>query len=196
MPDFILRLEAVLAAWLLRLWRYTLRLEALDQPPDGYPCVYALRHRDLLLLALQRMDCGIAVMVSRSRDGELIARPLARLGFLPVRGSTSRSGSQALRTLVDLAQTRSLALTPDGPKGPAGSVQPGVLQLALLAGIPIIPVAARADRQWRLNSWDGFRIPKPFSKLTAVYGHQIRLGSREDFPAAASALRQAWQQLD
>lgn len=195
MPEFLFKLEGVLGAWLLRLWRSTLRVEANHQPPNGHPCVYALQHRDLLLLTLQRMDCGIAVMVSRSRDGELIARPLARLGFLPVRGSTSRSGSQALKELIRLARDRSLALTPDGPQGPAGSVQPGILQLALLAHIPIIPVVASANRMWQLRSWDRFRLPHPFAKLTASYGPEIRVRSREDFPAAETALRQAWEKL-
>ncbi len=195
MPEFLFQLEAVLGAWLLRLWRSTLRIKAVNQPPNGHPCVYALQHRDLLLLAIQRIDCGIAVMVSRSRDGEFIARPLARLGFLPVRGSTSRSGSQALKELVELARNRSLALTPDGPKGPAGSIQPGILQLALLAQIPIIPVVASASRLWQLHSWDRFRIPKPFSQLTASYGREILVHGRQDFPAAETALREAWEKL-
>ncbi len=196
MPELLYKLEGVLGAWLLRLWRSTLRIQARNQPPDGHPCVYALQHRDLLLLAIQRTGSGIAVMVSRSRDGELIARPLARLGFLPVRGSTSRSGPQALKELIRLAQTRSLALTPDGPKGPAGAIQPGILQLALLARIPIIPVLASANRQWELNSWDRFRLPQPWSRLTARYANEIWVRSREDFPAAAAAIRQAWRDLE
>jgi hypothetical protein len=60
MPEFLFKLEGVLGAWLLRLWRSTLRVEANHQPPNGHPCVYALQHRDLLLLTLQRIDCGIA----------------------------------------------------------------------------------------------------------------------------------------
>ncbi|HNU53662.1 MAG TPA: lysophospholipid acyltransferase family protein [Candidatus Syntrophosphaera sp.] len=195
MSELLLRLEGVLGALLLRLWRRTLRVVALNQPPIGHPCVYALQHRDLLLLTLQRIDHDIAVMVSRSRDGELIARPLARLGFFPVRGSTSRSGSQALKVMVRLARERSLALTPDGPKGPAGSVQPGILQLALLAQVPIIPVVASAGRMWQLDSWDLFRLPHPFSRLTAIYGPEIWVRSREDFPAVEEAIRQAWQNL-
>ncbi len=193
--ELLFRLEGILGACLLRLWRRSLRVHALDQPQNGHPCVYALQHRDLLLLTLQRIDCGIAVMVSRSRDGELIARPLARLGFLPVRGSSSRGGSSALKDLLGLARTHSLAITPDGPKGPAGSIQQGILQLALLARVPIIPVAAAADRQWVLNSWDSFRLPKPWSKLTASYGREIWVRSREDFPAAETALREAWKNL-
>ncbi len=195
MSELLFRLEGILGAGLLRLWRRSLRFQALDQPKNGQPCVYALQHRDLLLLALQRIDCGIAVLVSRSRDGELIARPLARLGFLPVRGSSSRGGSSALKELVGLAQNHSLAITPDGPKGPAGSIQPGILQLALLARVPIIPVAATAGRQWELNSWDRFRLPKPWSKITASYGREIMVRSREDFPAAEAALREAWKNL-
>ncbi len=195
MPEILFQLEAIAGAWLLRLWRATLRIQALNQPSNNYPCVYALQHRDLLLLTIQRIDCGIAVMVSRSRDGELIARPLSRLGFIPVRGSSSRSGSQALKELVRLARMRSLAITPDGPKGPAGSIQPGVLQLALLARIPIIPVVAAANRQWEINSWDRFRLPQPWSKLTATYGQEIQVRSRDDFPAAEAAIRKAWQEL-
>lgn len=196
MREFLFRIEAVAGAWLLRLWRSTLHIQAKDQPPNNYPCVYALQHRDLLLLGIQRMYCKIAVLVSKSPDGELIARPVSHLGYIPVRGSSSRGGSEALKALIRLARDHSLAITPDGPKGPAGVIQPGVLQLALLAQIPIIPVVASSSRMWKLKSWDRFRLPKPWSKLTAHYGNEIRVGKREDFPAAETAIRQAWKELD
>ncbi len=192
MPEFLFRLEGLLGAWFLRALRRSLRVEAFSQPPDHYPCVYAFQHRDLLLLAIQRTDSGIAVMSSKSKDGELIARPLARLGFLTVRGSSSSGGAEALRQLIKLAKTNSLAITPDGPKGPAGSVSPGVLQLAYLAKIPIIPVSAQATKQWELNTWDRLRVPKPFSTLKANYGQEIWVKSREEFEIAEASIKSFW----
>ena len=192
MPEFLYRLEGFLGACLLRALRRSLRIEASGQPPNHHPCVYALQHRDLLLLVMQRTDCGIAVMSSKSKDGELISRPLKRLGFLPVRGSSSRGGAEALRKLIKLANKYSLAITPDGPKGPAGSVSPGVLQLAYLGKIPIIPVSAYAVRQWELNTWDRLRIPKPFTTLKARYGEEIWVKNRDDFARAQEAIKSFW----
>lgn len=192
MREILFRLEGFLGACLLRALRRSLKIEASGQPPNHYPCVYALQHRDLLLLAIQRTDSGIAVMTSKSKDGELISRPLARLGFLPVRGSSSRGGAEALRKLIKLAKKYSLAITPDGPKGPAGSVSPGVLQLAYLGKIPIIPVSARALKQWELNTWDRLRIPKAFTTLKAEYGEEIWVKSREDFAKAEEAIKSFW----
>ncbi|MFO8145184.1 MAG: lysophospholipid acyltransferase family protein [Candidatus Syntrophosphaera sp.] len=195
MDKLLLKIEEYAGAWLLRLLNVTLRYKVQNRPPDNLPCVYALWHRDLLLLGLHRMDTNIAVMISASRDGQLIAGPCRHLGYLPVRGSTSRQGSQALKEMVRLARAHSLAITPDGPKGPVGSIQPGLFQLAFLARVPIIPVVAECNREWIFNSWDRFRCPKPFSRLTINYGEPIQVSSREDFQQSELTLREAFKNL-
>ena len=177
-----------LAACLLRLIRLSLRFDVKNQPLDE-PVVYGFWHRNLMYCALQRAGDRVAVIVSPSKDGDLIAIPIARLGYAIARGSSSRQGAQALKTLLRFSKTHSLAITPDGPKGPVGTIHPGIFQLALLAKIPIVAVACDADREWVFNSWDKFRFPKPFAKIRVVYSDPIYVTKKEDIPLAEEAFR-------
>jgi len=146
-------------------------------------------HRNLLMMTLQRVYHGAAVMVSSSKDGELIAGPLWELGYIPVRGSSSFKGSSAMREMIKISQKISLAITPDGPKGPCYTCHPGIFQIAYLAKIPIVAVAVNADKEWQFNSWDRFRFPKPFAKLTMIYSDPIWVKSKEDFATAEREIR-------
>ena len=83
-----------------------------------------------------------------------------------------------------------IAVTPDGPRGPAGVVKPGVVVAAQVTGVPIVPVAAVSSSSWRLRSWDGFRIPKPFARVRIVYGVPLRVSGEVSRSAAAEMLRQ------
>jgi hypothetical protein len=114
------------------------------------------------------------VPVSRSRDGEWTARLFARLGAETVRGSSSRGGATALRGLVRAARDgKDLAITPDGPKGPAERVQPGAVWLARLSGRPLLPVAFAARPCVRVGSWDRMIVPLPFSRGAFEYGELL-----------------------
>ena len=116
----------------------------------------------------------ISVMVSQSRDGELIARAVGHLGIDTARGSSSRGGAQGMRELLRQAKKGSdIAFTPDGPRGPRGEVQPGVLMAAQSTGWPIIPVAYADTRYKQLRSWDGMRVPLPFAAVHFVYGEPL-----------------------
>jgi len=107
-----------------------------------------------------------AVMISRSRDGDIIADVVRRLNFRPVRGSSSRGGREALASLVgDLAEHPLAVHAVDGPQGPRGVVKAGLISMAKLSGAPIFPVYVSVDRAWVLKSWDRFIIPKPFSRV-------------------------------
>lgn len=172
-----------LAAGLLHLLKCTLRFEVINQPTQE-PVVYAFWHRNLLYCTLLRAGDKIAVMVSASKDGELIAGPIKRLGYTVVRGSSSRQGSQALKGMLRYAKTHSLAITPDGPKGPVGTVHPGLFQLALLAKIPIVIVTIDSKREWIFSSWDRFRLPKPFTKIKAEYSDPIYVRNKADIAGA------------
>lgn len=139
----------------------------------GRGVVFALWHGNLLPPTYRHRGQGIVTLASRSGDGEYITRVLHHWSYHVVRGSSSRGGDTALRELVRLVRAgRSVAITVDGPRGPAGVLKPGVLQIAQLTGAPLVPVGSAASRAWRLGSWDRFLIPKPFARLRVVYGDE------------------------
>jgi lysophospholipid acyltransferase (LPLAT)-like uncharacterized protein len=129
----------------------------------------------LPLLYVHRNE-GVAVLVSKHRDGELIARIAESLGFRTVRGSTSRGAARALAGMVrELENGHDVAVTPDGPRGPARSFAPGALIAAQRANAPVIVVGVSVKSSWRLKSWDRFVIPKPFARVKVVYSDAVRL---------------------
>lgn len=145
----------------------------------GEPVLYALWHGRLLPLTYYHRHRGIAAIISQSADGEYIARLVEGWGFDAVRGSTSRGGGEALREVVRRVRAgQSVAITPDGPRGPRQRVQPGILVAAQLTGAPILPVVAGCSRAWWPGGWDRFCVPQPFSKVVVVYG-EPRTVSRE-----------------
>lgn len=107
-----------------------------------------------------------SVMISNSRDGEIIAQVALRLGFRPIRGSSSSGGKEALAAIVqDLTQNTCVAHAVDGPRGPKGMVKAGLIRMAQLSRAAIFPIYISVDRAWITNSWDRFLIPKPFSRI-------------------------------
>jgi hypothetical protein len=111
------------------------------------------------------------VMISQSKDGELAARLAQRLGLVPVRGSSTRGGETALAAILKaLKSNQAVIHIVDGPKGPRGIVQPGLISMARISGAVILPVLVSADRAWIIRSWDRFLVPKPFSKVTIEWG--------------------------
>ncbi len=169
------------AAWLvfvsLRAVAATLRYRwndlagILKNPPDR-PVIFCLWHNRLALCteayrvyARRRASPGIAALVSASRDGGFLAAVLECFKIQPVRGSSSRRGPQALLELTTWADRGyDLAITPDGPRGPCHVVQDGVMSLAQVTGLPIIPFSYHLRWKIRPNSWDRFQIPLPFSR--------------------------------
>jgi lysophospholipid acyltransferase (LPLAT)-like uncharacterized protein len=142
----------------------------------GERCIYALWHARMLPLIYAYRGLGVAALVSRSRDGELIAGVIERIGYVAARGSSSRGGQQGFNELVRFAeQGRSLTITPDGPRGPREVVKPGLVWLASLTGLPVLPVASAARRSWVLRSWDGFRVPHPFATVRISYGEPVQV---------------------
>lgn len=137
----------------------------------GEPIIFAFWHGQMLPLLYQHRDEGVAILISSHRDGELIAQVAHRLGYRSVRGSSSRGAGRALLGLVrELEKRHEVAVTPDGPRGPAERFASGALVAAQRSGAYIVPVAASADRAWRLRSWDRFMVPKPFARVTVAYG--------------------------
>jgi lysophospholipid acyltransferase (LPLAT)-like uncharacterized protein len=140
----------------------------------GRPVVMTLWHGEMLPLLYYHRHRQIAVMVSEHGDGEIIARILSAFGFRLVRGSTSRGAARALISVNrELEAGFDVGITPDGPRGPSHSVAPGALLAAHRSGALILPLAASASAFWRLGSWDGFMIPKPFARVTIGYGEPL-----------------------
>ena len=138
----------------------------------------------------------ITIMISQSRDGEMIARVADILGWRPVRGSSSKGGVRALKTLRRLTQQGfRVGHIVDGPQGPFGVVKPGVLTIAQFAGAPIVPVVTSAQRHWVFNSWDRFMVPKPFSRVIIRFAPPITVPRRLDAVAFEALRRDMEKQI-
>jgi lysophospholipid acyltransferase (LPLAT)-like uncharacterized protein len=197
LPDVRPAILSFLASAYLRLVGLTSRIiwvnrsirEELEAAGSGF--IYAFWHgRQVFLVYLHQGD-RLHTMISRSRDGELIARVCRSFGLGAVRGSSSRGGSEALLEMRNILKSGGrIAFTPDGPRGPLHHVQPGVLFLAQKAGRPIVPVAYGAKRRWIFKRrWDEFLIPKPLNRLAMVYGEPIHVKPADDLEQKAAELK-------
>lgn len=139
------------------------------------PTVFAFWHCSLLACANRFRGMGIAILISQSFDGELIARVVERLGFVAVRGSSTRGGVGGLKGMAQAyADGRRCAFTADGPKGPARVAKAGPVQLAELVGATWVGCFhAEPSSCWRMKSWDGFMIPKPFATITFSWPEHV-----------------------
>ena len=132
--------------------------------------IFALFHGAHFPTLRAYRDQGAYVIASSSADGEILTRILASFGFKTVRGSSSRGGTRALADLTRHVKAGShAAIGVDGPRGPRHHVKAGVILLAKLTGGSIIPSAASLSRYWQINSWDRYRIPKPWSRALVVF---------------------------
>lgn len=160
----------------------TVRVEVRDDPAytairgRSDPLAYTLWHGRLLPLTWYHRGEGVGALISLSQDGEYIARVVQGWGYRVVRGSTSRGGSRALAEMIRLGRNgRSLAFTPDGPRGPRERMKPGVLIAAQRAGLPIVPVSAACSRAWWFEGWDRFLVPQPFSRVVIAHEAPVRV---------------------
>ncbi len=154
-----------------------------DGPPPG-PIIYCVWHNRLALCLKiyygfgqkRNPTPGLAAMVSASKDGAFLSAILERFKVQPVRGSSSRRGPQALRELTTWAERGyDLAITPDGPRGPCYVVQEGVMSLAQITGLPILPVSYYLSWKYRPKSWDRFQIPLPFTRCEIRVAKPVRI---------------------
>lgn len=170
----LMRFAPWLAAWIIRSIYRILRPELVnaevlyDLWASGEHVILSFWHDQLLLMPPVYRGGKVKVLISPSRDGEMIARTIAYFGMGAVRGSSSRGGREALREMITLAEEPiDLGITPDGPKGPRHQVKFGAVQLARATGRAIVPVAFACSRGHRFASWDRFLLPYPWGK--AVY---------------------------
>ena len=147
----------------------------------------ALWHQNLAGSIMAHSEKTHAVIVSPSQDGEYVAKVCKQFGLITCRGSSSREGQKALRQMIRIMKSGVPgAITVDGPKGPAGIVKEGIIELARLSGAPIVPLNVTISQYFEFKkSWDRFRLPKPFTKVTIYYGKPILITreiERDQFP--------------
>jgi hypothetical protein len=162
-------------------------------PPAGGPFVLAMWHSRLLMLDYLRPNGrAIATLISGHSDGQIISK-MASIGsrdaIRTVTGSSSRGGTKAIRELKQYARAgRTLFITPDGPRGPSLRAQPGVVEIARLTGLPILPASVSASWYGRLGSWDRLIIPFPFTRIAVRWGEPIYVDRKADRDAVLAQL--------
>lgn len=178
-----------LAAWLIaryiRLVAFTGRWRVEGGEPvqallrAGQPILLAFWHGRLLMIPHAYRQLGgrqVHILISEHRDGELIARTMAYWGYQAVRGSSRRGAVKGLMGMLRIARTGSdLAITPDGPRGPREEVQPGVLEIARVTGMPIVPVTFSARWARVIPSWDRFLLALPFTRGAILWGEPMHV---------------------
>jgi lysophospholipid acyltransferase (LPLAT)-like uncharacterized protein len=121
------------------------------------------------------------LMISKSKDGEIIAGVALRSGWEAIRGSSSRGGGEAMKEIIKkLEQTGLAGHIVDGPRGPAGVIKNGLIGIAHATDSVIVPFYVSADRAWYFKSWDRFFLPKPFSHVTIKFDEMLRLSPTTD----------------
>jgi hypothetical protein len=155
---------------------------------DGRRAIFSFWHQNVLFAVGTHFGFPVRVLVSLHRDGETIARLAARLGFATVRGSSSGGAAAALLEMSRAAAATddAFAFTPDGPRGPARSIAPGVIYLAAATQRPLVAAGFAASRFWQARSWDRMVLPKPFARVVVAYAPST--------PPAGAAVRQGPEQ--
>ncbi|MFA6716577.1 MAG: lysophospholipid acyltransferase family protein [Victivallaceae bacterium] len=167
----------ILAVFLKCMARCLFRIK-IEDPNNYIPAdenfVVVIWHNRLLFMPAifpKKARVRTKAVISASRDGQYIADIVHQFGLQTVRGSSSREGAKAQRGALEaIEENWHVVFTPDGPRGPKYHMHPGPIHLASNTNRRIVPVMINASRYWQLKSWDGFQIPKPFSKLTLIIG--------------------------
>jgi lysophospholipid acyltransferase (LPLAT)-like uncharacterized protein len=196
-----LAIVPLLASLLIRMIGATLRYSVSIEDPRGTEfapgTIYAFWHQCLFTASYRYRSRGIAVLISRSFDGELIARVVQRFGYRPVRGSRSRGAVAGLMEMGRaLENGYAVAFTADGPRGPRFVAKPGPLLLSRTQNAPVRALHLGVKSAWRLNSWDGFVIPKPFSRVVLRMSAPLQLPSMATDAQVEQFHAQLQRQLD
>ncbi len=176
---------------LVRIIGSTMRIKTIGAPADYSKTILCGWHGRSFAFANLFRGKGLWVIISHSRDGEMQSRIFGNLGFRVIRGSTGRGGVRALvESIRVLKDGGTMAMTPDGPRGPNGIVQGGVMAMAQKSGAALVPVGFSSRPRWVFKSWDKYNVPWPFSKGVLLLGEKIFV-AKDGTPQEVEALRQA-----
>lgn len=183
---------SALGAGYVLLVRLTSRVDT-PPPPAGGPYIIALWHGRLAMLHLLRFgDRNLVALISEHRDGQLISKCAWYYNIQSVFGSKTRGGMTAVRQLIRLAQDgHNLIVTPDGPRGPRMRVNEGIIDIARLSRLPILPAAIGTSGGKEFNTWDRFLMPSPFSRIAVRWGEPFQVARDGDAADHAAQLETA-----
>jgi lysophospholipid acyltransferase (LPLAT)-like uncharacterized protein len=190
-----------LASLIIRLLHMTLKIETLFEErvkpfwENDKRVILAFWHGRLLMIPFCYKGKGIKLLISQHKDGELLARTMKWFGYDTVRGSSTRGGMAAMKTMIRSIRESDIAITPDGPKGPKYIVQEGTVALARLSGVPVVPVTFAASKKKVFGSWDAFNLPFPFSRGLFVWGKPFYVAKDADMEEARLELERQMQEL-
>ncbi len=171
-------LRGLSSTWDIRVAYYDRRADPAH--PESRQSLLLFWHEYILLPVTFRAHCGITMLVSSHRDAQPLARAGRMMGFQVVCGSSTRDGVAAVKSLLDDPRHRHIAITPDGPRGPRRYLAPGAVYLASKLGIPVVCVGFGFERPWRMNSWDRFAVPRPFSRGRAILSPPMMIPAEVD----------------
>ena len=183
-----IKLVGFFGAWLIRLWIGTLAYRYRPLGPNMNPLqkgfrgrfIYVFFHENMLLPCHHYARRDIQVLISQHADGEMIAQVCRHVGFSTIRGSATRGGIKALREMIRSSRDCHIAVIPDGPRGPRRHVELGLAYLAAKSGLPIVLLGIGYDRPWRLNTWDRFALPRPWTRAVMVSSAPITIPADAD----------------
>ncbi len=198
-PAFVMKIQSplfwkiagLLSTLLARQWMGSLDFKwafydaEVDAGLDNRHYVLAFWHEHILAPLIMRRNCACTMMLSGHGDAEIVNQIARLVGMRTIRGSSNRGGAAAAKHFFKLkTEGDILAVTPDGPRGPARKMAPGVIQMASRLQLPLVLYGIGYDRPWRLNSWDRFIVPRPFSRGRIIASPPLSIPKRlsdEDF---------------
>ncbi len=160
--------------------------------------IIAYWHGNMFIPYLKLAKYQFNILAGFHRDAELGVNIGERLGWKFLRGSSSQNGREVFQQIVELLSKPNnvLAITPDGPKGPAKIPKPGTVRAAQKTGVPIIPAAGRSRRSWGFTNWDTFHVAKPFTRIELKFGEPLYFSINDDFDSCINTLKTQLDSLD
>ena len=197
----LLKIVPFVASRVMRLLDFLLKKDILGEDylystwDRGENAIIPFWHDQLFLLVFGYPKSHAKLLISASKDGELLARTMKYFDQDTVRGSSSRGGRAAFKEMLDLCKEKAdIVLTPDGPRGPRHVLKDGVIQLARLSGRPVIPMAFVCSRGHRFKSWDRFIFPYPFGRGVYSFGVPLYFDKKEGIDVFRERLKDAMRE--
>lgn len=170
-------------------------IDSLDKENQNF--VLAFWHQTMLVAWFINRDKKFAALTSKSKDGDLLAKQLKHWKYEVVRGSSTKGGDVALAIMIDLAKNGySVAITPDGPRGPANKFKAGAVITAKKSNVPLVLMGIGIKSKKRLNSWDKFQVPNPFSEVQIIFSDPIWIDHNLSFEETSNVIEKCEKQLN
>ncbi len=194
----LIKFAPIIAYGVMRFIYLTLRKEIIGEERlrevwnRGERVIIAFWHDQLFLIVFGYPGEFAKILISASKDGELIARVMKYFGHDAVRGSSTRGGRAAFKAMLALCREPvDIVFTPDGPRGPRHELKDGVIQMARMSGRPVIPMAFVCSRGHRFQSWDRFLFPYPFGRSVYSFGEPVYFDKKEGVDGFRRRLNEA-----